>query len=178
MKPSLEVMNCSRGQYRGKIRFVSNEEKAYIAGFLDGDGCIMAQLVFRKDYIYGYQIRTSIVFYQKSSHQDILHWLKDKLNHGYIRHRNDAMTEYTIVGFSEVQEVLQLLVPFLRLKRSLAQLVLKLIRVHPQKMDPDTLIRLSKIVDQTATFNYSKKRTNTSETLQAFLKHKSFPRRD
>ncbi len=70
----------SQGQYRGKIRFVNDEVKAYIAGFLDGDGCIMAQLVRRKDYIYGYQIRTSIVFYQKSSHEDILFWLKEQLD--------------------------------------------------------------------------------------------------
>jgi hypothetical protein len=39
----------SKGQYRGKT-FLQNEEKAYIAGFLDGDGSIMAQLVSRKDY--------------------------------------------------------------------------------------------------------------------------------
>ena len=77
---------------------MSNEEKAYIAGFLDGDGCIMAQLVRRKDYIYGYQVRVSIVFYQKQVHQEILSWLKTKLNYGYIRQRNDGMAEYTIVG--------------------------------------------------------------------------------
>ncbi len=41
---------------------MSDEDKAYIAGFLDGDGSIMAQLVFRKDYRLGYQIRVSIVF--------------------------------------------------------------------------------------------------------------------
>ena len=88
---------------------MSNEEKAYIAGFLDGDGCIMAQLVRRKDYVYGYQVRTSIVFYQKSSHKEILSWLKKQLKYGYIRDRNDGMTEYTIVGFKEVQEILALL---------------------------------------------------------------------
>jgi len=36
---------------------------AYIAGFLDGDGSIFFQLVRRKDYIYGYQIRCSVAFY-------------------------------------------------------------------------------------------------------------------
>ena len=136
---------------------MSNEELAYIAGFLDGDGCIMAQLVYRKDYIYGYQVRTSIVFYQKSIHQGILHWLKNKLNHGYIRLRNDGMAEYTIVGFKEVKSVLLLIYPFLRLKKSLAELMIKLIDSHPKKMSPKELIRLSVLVDQTATYNYSKK---------------------
>ena len=149
---------------------MSNEELAYIAGFLDGDGCVMAQLVRRKDYIYGYQIRVSIVFYQKQNHQEILHWLKEKLIIGYIRQRNDGMTEYTIVGFKEVEKILKILQPYLRLKKVLAGKVLNLIQGHPRKMTPEQLIRVSKLVDETATFTYSKKRTNTSATIRAFLK--------
>ncbi len=149
---------------------MSNEELAYIAGFLDGDGCVMAQLVRRKDYIYGYQIRTSVVFYQKSRNQKILHWLKSRLKIGYIRHRNDDMTEYTIVGLKEVAGVLKTLLPYLRLKQKLSEQVLKLIKAHPKKMTPEELVRLSTLVDNTAKFNYSKKRTNTSETVRLYLK--------
>jgi len=148
---------------------VSNEELAYIAGFLDGDGCVMAQLVRRKDYIYGYQIRTSIVFYQKSRNQRILQWLKSRLNFGYIRQRKDGMTEYTIVGLKEVEAVLKILLPHLRLKKELAENVLRLIEAHPKRMTPEELVRLSKLVDNTARFNYSKKRTNTSQTIRAYL---------
>ena len=155
---------------------MSNEEKAYIAGFLDGDGCIMAQLVRRKDYIYGYQVRVSIVFYQKQVHQEILSWLKSKLNYGYIRLRNDGMAEYTIVGFKEVKEVLVLLIKYLRLKKVLAQKVVELIDSHPQRMNASELVRLSQLVDETAQFTYSKKRTNTSEVIVTFLKDKNlFP---
>jgi len=148
---------------------VSSEELAYIAGFLDGDGCVMAQLVRRKDYIYGYQIRTSVVFYQKSRNQRILHWLKDRLELGYIRHRNDGMTEYAIVGLREVKSLLTILLPYLRLKKGLAEEVVELIRVIPKRMTPEELVRLSKLVDKTAKFNYSKKRTNTSETIRSYL---------
>ena len=150
---------------------MTNEEKAYIAGFLDGDGCLMAQLVRRKDYIYGYQVRVSMVFYQKQNRQEILVWLKTKLLDGYIRQRNDGMAEYTIVGFKEVKRVLRLLYPYLRLKKVLARRVLKLIEVHPERMSPQKLIRLSKLVDETASFNYSKKRSNTSQTIKIFLKN-------
>lgn len=157
---------------------MSNEEKAYVAGFLDGDGCIMAQLVRRKDYVYGYQVRVSVVFYQKNKNREILSWLQRRLRHGYIRERNDGMVEYTIVGFKEVQETLVLLYPYLRLKKVLAQKVLELIETHPKRMTPQELMRVGRLVDATAAFNYSKKRTNTSAVVQAFLKHKSFPRRD
>jgi hypothetical protein len=39
---------------------------AYIAGFLDADGSIISQIVKNETYKYGFIIRISIVFYQKS----------------------------------------------------------------------------------------------------------------
>ena len=98
------------------------------------------------------------------------------LKTGYIRQRNDGMTEYTIVGLKEVKQILELLYPFLRLKKQLAKEIIKLINSYPTKMTVEDLIRLSGIVDKTAKFNYSKKRTNTSETVIAFLKSQNlFP---
>ena len=81
------------------------------------------------------------------------------------------MTEYTIVGLREVELVLTLLYPFLRLKRELARDVLKIIKAHPEqrKMTKAQLIKLSSLVDKTARFNYSKKRTVTSAKVIAFL---------
>ena len=153
---------------------MSNEEKAYIAGFLDGDGSIMAQLVFRKDYRLGYQIRVSTVFYQKNTHREFLLWLKERLGYGYVRTRNDGMCEYTIVGLREVEYVLTLLYPFLRLKKALAREVLDVIKRHsPQRqMTASKLTSLSRLVDKTASFNYSKKRSITSAVVIAFLKGK------
>lgn len=154
---------------------MSNEEKAYIAGFLDGDGSIMAQLISRKDYKLGYQIRVSCVFYQKTTHQKHLLWLKEQLGYGYLRIRNDGMSEYTIVGLREVEHVLTLLYPFLRLKKALARDVLVIIKQHPsqRKMTASKLISLSRLVDKTASFNYSKKRTITSAVVIAFLRGKT-----
>ena len=157
---------------------MSKLEKAYIAGFLDGDGCIMAQLVRRRDYRFGYQIRVSIVFYQKKSHQEIIYWLKNKLNYGYIRERNDQMVEYTIVGLKEVYSVLKTVYPYIRLKRKLTRLVTKIIKSFPKKMTANKLIRLSKLVDETAKFTYSKKRKNLSNKVKEHLDNISFPRRD
>ena len=161
---------------------MNNEEKAYIAGFLDGDGSIIAQIVSRKDYKLRYQIRVSVVFYQKSTHQEFILWLKDKLGYGYVRIRNDNISEYTIVGLREVNYVLRLLYPFLRLKKALAGKVLALIKQCPpqREMTISKLISLSKLVDETAKFNYSKKRTITSSNVISFFKtaNQLDPRRD
>lgn len=155
---------------------MSDEVAAYIAGFLDGDGSIMAQVVRRKDYKLGYQVRVSIVFYQKRSHEEILFWLKEQLHYGYIRHRNDGMTEYTIVGLTEVEQILQLLQDKLRLKQRLARDVLALIKLHPPKMTAEKLLILAQAADKTAEFNYSKKRTITALVVQTYLNdNKLFP---
>lgn len=150
---------------------MQDTRKAYIAGFLDGDGSIMAQLVRRKDYKLGFQIRVSIVFYQKTNHQEFLLWLKEQLSNGYVRTRPDGMSEYTIVGLREVRHVLSLLYPFLNLKKQLAKEVIDLIDKHPEprKMTAKKLVRLSKLVDKTASYNYSKKRTNRSAEVINFL---------
>lgn len=39
---------------------------SYLAGFIDGDGSILAQLVKREDYRYKYEIQVTISLYQKT----------------------------------------------------------------------------------------------------------------
>lgn len=152
---------------------MTNEELSYIAGFLDGDGCIMLQLVYRHDYILGYQIRASIVFYQDVRNRYFLEWLKKKLKFGYIRNRNDDMSEYTIVGVTAVIQILSLFKPYLKLKRRQARLALKVLKQMPEsrkRLTPEKLLRLSKLVDGFSILNYSKKRINTSVKVEEFLK--------
>ena len=148
---------------------MKEELLGYISGFLDGDGCILAQLVHRHDYKLGYQVRLSIVFYQKENHIDFLYWLKGKLKYGYVRTRNDGMAEYTIVGHDAVREVLSKLLPHLKLKQELAKLAIKISKV-PKKPTPQELLRYATLVDRSAGYNYSKKRTNTRESVEAYFK--------
>ena len=145
--------------------------KAYIAGFLDGDGSIFLQLISRKGYRLGYQIRASIVFYQKTNQKMILRWLKHKLRFGYLRDRNDNLSEYTIVGFREVAVVLRKLLPYLLIKRKQAKLALKIISrlENIGSMDSKLLLAMAKEVDKFKELNYSKKRVNTSAKLSEFL---------
>ena len=155
---------------------MTKETLAYIAGFLDGDGCIMLQLVYRHDYVLGYQIRASVVFYQKNQYEWFLSWLKKQFNNvGYIRDRKDGMSEYTIVGGKNVKKVLQLLSPYFRLKKKQAEIALKVISQMPgtgRKMTKDKLLNLAKDVDLFLELNYSKRRTNTSVKLKEFFESK------
>jgi hypothetical protein len=43
------------------------EKLAYLAGFIDGDGCINGQIIKSKDYKRKFKLQVSIVFFQKIS---------------------------------------------------------------------------------------------------------------
>ena len=49
-----------------QINKLNEKELSYIAGFLDGDGSIMAQIVKdKKSYKYGHTIRVTVFFIKK-----------------------------------------------------------------------------------------------------------------
>ncbi len=159
----------------GRRSIVVEKTKAYIAGFLDGDGSIFLQLVRRKDYILGFQVRASLVFYQKKSQKKILRWLIHKLRRGYLRDRNDGMSEYTIVGLRHVREVLEEVEPYLILKRKQAKLALRIIsRLEGVNITSGFLLRIAKEVDKFAKLNYSKKRVNNTDILRKFFQQNAF----
>ena len=142
--------------------------KSYIAGFLDGDGSIFFQLVSHKDYVFGYQIRSSIAFYQHTSGAKILHWLKDQYSVGYIRKRGN-LEDYTIVGWENVEKILKELRPYVRLKRPQVDLALDIITLAQKDLDVQKFVALCQRVDEFKVLNYSKKRSQTSEKVVEFL---------
>ena len=142
---------------------------AYIAGFLDGDGSIFFQLIRKKDYCLGFQIRSTIAFYQKTENEKILLWLKGQLLAGYIRQRKTGVSDYTIVESSEVRRILELLKPHVRLKQEHVRLGLEILSKLPLTGDPAQMLAAARLVDRFRDINYSKKRTVTSVDVETFL---------
>ena len=68
------------------INLITLFDLIYIAGFLDGDGAIIAQFVTRDDYKWKYQIRLSIQFTQHTKRSIYLTKLKDIIGAGSVRH--------------------------------------------------------------------------------------------
>ena len=143
---------------------------AYIAGFLDGDGSIFFQLIRKKDYHLGFQIRATLAFYQKTENEQILLWLKEQFLSGYIRRRKTGISDYTIVEPKEVRRILELLKPYVRLKKKHIALSLEILRHFPLANDATQFIALCRLVDRFRTLNYSKKRSVTSEIVEQVLK--------
>jgi hypothetical protein len=142
---------------------------AYVAGFLDGDGSVFFQIVKRKDYKLGYQIRSSIAFYQKSNASSILVWLKELFGCGYIRHNKSGVSDYTVVESKEVKKILQLLQPYVKLKKKQISLGLIILKKLENLETKQEFLEICKLVDKFAELNYSKKRTLTYETVSKSL---------
>ena len=155
---------------------------AYIAGFLDGDGSVIFQLKPRSDYAYGFQIKATVAFYQKQCNRSILEWLHDNLQVGVVRDRNDGISEYDVEGFEPVRQVLELLEPYIVLKRGQVEEALRMIRKITSQPDPapEEFLAWCGQVESLQALNYTKKRKHTQAGVQAFLESKGYldPRND
>lgn len=105
------------------IKMIRMKNIIYIAGFLDGDGCINAQIIRRHDYKFRFQIRVSISFYQKSIRHNFIEWLHTIIGTGIIYKRKDGMSEYTITGIKNVRPFLIEISPFLRIKKKSSRFI-------------------------------------------------------
>ena len=141
---------------------IKESEKAYIAGFLDGDGCINAQLVRRPQYRLLFQVRVSITFFQSTKRHWFLLQLHKLLGCGYVRKRNDGISEYCVVGIASVSALCQELIPYLRLKRAQAILISTMLPRLSRHQSASDFLACCELVDQIGDLNDSKKRTITT----------------
>lgn len=151
---------------KNKFKKLSNEQLAYLAGFLEGDGCILVQIVKGIQYKFKYTIRINIVFYQKKDKHWFFIKLKELVGVGSIRFRKDGMVEYTISGMNLVKKFLELVFPYLVLKKNLAVLVFRIIGMLNDVQNEADFIEVCKLVDKVAEHTYSKKRKNTSKIVE------------
>lgn len=100
-----------------RSKIAKNLERAYIAGFLDGDGSLMLQLKKRSDSKRGIRFMATICFYQDTRHEKSLNWIHKVLGIGYLSKRKDGMSELRINGYKQVYSILESLLPFIRFKR-------------------------------------------------------------
>lgn len=121
--------------------------RAYIAGFLDGDGSLMIQIKKRSGSNNKRTTRfmLTICFYQDSRHEKPLFWIRDQLGIGYISRRNDHITELRINGYKQIEEILSSILPFIKFKKVQANAILKATKILSSKKR--TINDLRKLVD-------------------------------
>lgn len=148
-------------------------EKAYIAGFLDGDGSLMLQIKKRSDSERGIRFMTTICFYQDTRHKKTLYWIKKVLSIGYISDRNDGMTELRINGYMQIAKILKDLLPFVKFKKIQANALCKacdiLSKTKFSKLSKKQFIKLIDLILVIQSENYVTKRKKTKSELYKIL---------
>ena len=136
----------------------SPTQKAYFAGFLDGDGSIYVRLKPNSDFRYGFQVAPYVVFFQSSKDREKFDKICALIGVGYLRERNDGMLEYTIQKQCAIQEFLSDIIPYLLLKKDQAELMLEILEKKSMVKSMEDFAMLAELIDQFRFLNYSKKR--------------------
>ena len=137
---------------------LSSTQRAYIAGFLDGDGSVYVRAKPNNTYRFGYQIAPAIILFQSQKSSDVLKELQRMLNLGYIRTRNDGILELTINKIAEIKEFITIVKPFSLFKKKQLKLMEQIIDVKKRIENKNDFEALLKLVDAYRELNYSKKR--------------------
>jgi len=131
------------------------EEAAYLAGLIDGDGSIYIRLKDRK----GCKTKQVLIVVAVIQRRDKIEFLKNLQalwQIGRIRVRKDGIGEWYIQKRSEVKQLLQIVYPFLKLKKRQALICLKLVEslLHNDELD---FGELEKSAREVVKMNLSKK---------------------
>src|SRR3989344_3039326 len=135
-------------------------EKAYIAGFLDGDGSIYVRAKPNSDYRFGFQIAPYIILFQSSKGKEKFEDLCKLIGFGYMRERKDGILEYTINKIADIKELLEVIYPYTILKRKQIELMLKILEAKSKIETESDFKILLELVNSYRDLNYSKKRIN------------------
>lgn len=148
----------------------NRDDLLYLAGLIDGDGSIIAQIVRRPDYAFRFQIRLTVQISQRKKRRHHLNDICRMIGYGSVRDRGD-MSDYVLTETRLVDHLLKQLAPFLRIKKKQANLVLKIIEQLPSSKNAAlSFVDLCRLADQVAELNDSKKREISAELVENELK--------
>ena len=140
------------------MKVFSSTQKAYLAGFLDGDGSIYVRLKPNNDFRYGFQIAPYVVFFQSSKDRKNFEKICALIGIGYLRERNDGILEYVLQKQHAIQEFLSDIAPYLLMKKEQADLMLKILEKKSEVRCKEDFIVLAEMIEKFRDLNYSKKR--------------------
>ena len=143
---------------------LSSTTKAYLAGFLDGDGSIYVRLKPNSTYKYGFQVAPYVVFFQSQKSKKLFEKLCALVGLGYIRERNDGVIEYIIGRTEAIREFLTAVKPYVVLKKDQIELMIQILDFRETVTSSADFKKLMRMIDRFGELNYSKKRLKRTLT--------------
>ena len=139
-------------------KIISQTQRSYLAGFLDGDGSVYAQLKPNKTYKYGFQVVYYIVLFQSQKDQNNFAKICAIINLGHLRVRKDGIMEYIIGRQEGIKKFIELVEPYSIMKKAQLNLLKKIIVLKSKIKNQKDFNDLAKLIDTFRELNYSKKR--------------------
>jgi hypothetical protein len=144
---------------------MKSQDRAYIAGLIDGDGSIMLQFQKRNGMRFHYRINTCVIIYQDSRYHAVLEEIQKSIKAGYIYKRNDQISELRVEGHKQVAQLLEKIKPFLQFKSKQAELMLIALELLKEKpLSLDSFMKLAKFSDAISESNYTSKQRKYSSS--------------
>ena len=137
---------------------LSQTQKAYLAGFLDGDGSIYVRLKPNSTYRYGFQIAPYIVLFQSQKEKENFEKICSLIGIGYLRVRKDGILEYIIGKTEGLRKFLKIVKPFVILKKKQVALMTEILDKKEKVKNKNDFRKLVDLIDRFRELNYSKKR--------------------
>ena len=137
---------------------LSQNQKAYLAGFLDGDGSIYVRLKPNSTYRYGFQVSPYIVLFQSQKKKENFQKICSLIGLGYLRVRKDGILEYIIGKTEGLREFLKIIKPFVILKKRQVALMTEILDKKEKMRNKNDFRKLTDLIDRFRELNYSKKR--------------------
>ncbi|MSR78837.1 MAG: hypothetical protein EXS59_01695 [Candidatus Taylorbacteria bacterium] len=138
-------------------------ERAYIAGFIDADGAIMAIIEKHAEKKFGFRIR--VVLKATQANPRILHWLCKKCGAGLVR-KNRTTYDWLVRNQNDVRALLLALKPYIKVKNR--QTVKALQLLNGVISSPKELMTAARTADALAKLNVRSKnrRVNFAAMIQ------------
>ena len=133
-------------------------QKAYLAGFLDGDGSIYVRLKPNSTYKYGFQVAPYIVFFQSTKDKNNFQKICTLVGLGHLRERKDGILEYIISKQDSIKLFLKIIGPYSILKKKQIELMVKILNQKERVKNKNDFKVLANMIDSFRELNYSKKR--------------------
>ena len=140
------------------VKSISQVKRAYLAGFLDGDGSIYVQMKPNKTYRYGFQIAPYIVLFQSQKEKKNFGKICSMVGLGYLRIRKDGILEYIIGRQEGIEKFIRIVEPYVLMKKSQVELIKKILILKRRVKTQKDFKALAKLVNTFCELNYSKKR--------------------
>ena len=133
-------------------KLLTEVQASYLAGFIDGDGAVMALLERHSEKRFGFRVRVEVKVTQY--HRNDIAWLLTLTGIGYVR-KNVRCYEWIVRDQIAAQWLLKIIAPYTHTKIKQVKIALEILK-HPMQTQAD-LIAVAQLADALSAFNVRSK---------------------